>query len=107
MRAASWRSRRARGRRTAGAFSYSTQPPRPVGELTMAAEVVGEAGRSRVRLEAGGQFDPAAPLPPAFSAIPILLGLPTTLAIDHAGARLKLSAPTLDELLSSRKDKRL
>jgi hypothetical protein len=107
VRAAAWRKRRARGRRTASAFSYSTQPPRPVGELTMAAEAVGEAGPWR--LDAGVRPGTVAllPLPGAFDDMPALPGLPTTLDINRAAERLKLAAPTLDELLSSRKDKRL
>jgi hypothetical protein len=41
------------------------------------------------------------------SALTTLPGLPKTLDVTRAGARLTLSAPTLEEWLSSRKDKRL
>ena len=113
MKTAAWRGRRARGRRTAGAFSYSTQPPRPVGELTMAAEVnvgksndlslffvVGAYGRTPLP---SNDIALALPMP----ALPLLPGLPTTLDVARAAERLTLSAPALDEWLSSRKDKRL
>jgi hypothetical protein len=118
VRDAAWRRRRARGRRTAGAFSYSTQPPRPVGELTMASEAnegVGvEMPRSSLLFDVGAPAGGQAPLPSndftmglVAPALPRLPGPPTSLALTRTLARLRLSAPTLDELLLSRKDKRL
>ena len=108
MKIMSWRTRRARGRRTAGAFSYSTQPPRPVGELTMAAEVNEGRNNEVSKFSFVGAYG-RTPLPglDLFNDFPMLPGLPTTLAVTRAGERLRLAAPTLEEWLSSRKDKRL
>ena len=102
------RAHRGRGRRTPGAFSYSTQPPRPVGELTMAAEVNEGSSTEMSMFAVVGAYGQT-PLPGVemFNDIPMVPGLPTTLAVTRAAAHLTLSAPTLEELLSLRKDKRL
>lgn len=94
------RARSARGRRTAGAYSYSHQPPRPVAELTLPAEISEPAAALQADrfalpavlagIEIPKHFQPLAGLPPLAISKPLA----------DAEKRLALQGLQLDQLLA-------
>jgi hypothetical protein len=95
------RARRRRGRRTKSAYSYSTQPPRPVGVLTLPAEVQEPGDHAVADRWALPAVIPAIELPDAFKPWAKLGTLPNESPLFvKARERLALQGPTLDDLLA-------